>query len=149
MKVILRHSVEKIGERGDILEVKPGFGRHYLIPRGLAFLATKGNLARFAEEKHVFETREAKGLVSLQTVARKLNKVSLTAQLKVGEEDKVFGSVTAITIHDLLSEQGLEVDKKDIILEEPIKALGSYKIPIKLHKKVEAKIKLYVVSKSE
>jgi len=149
MKVILRHNVENVGERGNIVDVKPGYGRNYLIPKGLAYTATKGNIAKFSEEKRVFDTREAKELVGVQEIAKKLNKISLTAQVKIGEEEKVFGSVTAITIHDLLTEQGFEIDKKIILLDEPIKSLGQYKIPIKLHSQVEAKVKLWVVKEPE
>ncbi len=149
MKIILRTDIENIGSRGDIIKVKSGHARNYLIPMGYAYLATKGNQARFRQEKLVGEAKEAKELTGLQEFAKKLSKATITAQVKVGEEEKVFGSVTSITIHDLLSEQGFVIDKKNILLDEPIKALGSYKISIKLHPKVETKIKLWVVKEAK
>ncbi len=149
MKIILRTDIENIGTRGDTIKVKPGYARNFLIPKGFAYLATKGNQARFNQEKKVSEAKEAKELSGLQDFAKKLSKITITAQVKVGEEEKVFGSVTSITIHDLLSDQGFVVDKKNIILDDPIKALGSYKIPVKLHPKVETQIKLWVVKEAK
>lgn len=145
MKIILREDVDRLGHRGDIVTVKDGYARNYLIPQKLAFLATPGNLRTFEEEKKQLGVRENKAHRSADQMAKKLKSVSITATVEVGDEDRVFGSVTAQTISALLKEKGFEVDKKKILLEEPIKALGVYTIPIKLHSDVQGKVKVWVV----
>jgi large subunit ribosomal protein L9 len=145
MKVILRKEVESLGNVGDIIEVKAGYARNYLIPRGFALKADKQNIKLLEDEQQKVLLKISKDKKSAQKMAEKLNTVSCTATVTVGEEDRVFGSVTTQEIADLLKDKGFEIDRKKIILDEPIKALGIYDIPIKLHSEVEAKIKVWVV----
>jgi large subunit ribosomal protein L9 len=145
MKIILRDDVERLGQKGDIITVKDGYARNFLIPRGLALRATPGNMRTFEEEKKQLDVREHKTRRLADQFAKKLRSVSITATVSVGDEDRVFGSVTAQTISNLLKEKGFDIDKKKILLEEPIKALGVYTIPIKLHSDVQGKVKVWVV----
>ncbi|MFQ6615820.1 MAG: 50S ribosomal protein L9 [Fidelibacterota bacterium] len=144
-EVILRKAVEGLGEAGDLVQVKAGYARNYLVPRGLAVPATPGNLRAAEEERKKGEIREKKRAEEARKLSEKLQQVELTAPVQVGEEDRVFGSVTAMTIADLLKEQGVTVDRKDVLLEEPIKALGVYTVPVKLHPEVEGAVKVYVI----
>jgi len=145
MKIILKNDMDTLGKAGEIVDVKPGYARNYLIPSDNAIKATRSNLKAFQEEQKLFERRELKGQKEAQVLAAKLEKVSLTATVQVGEEDKVFGSITSQNIADLLKENGFDIDRKKIVLEEPLKALGVYDIPVKLHHQVEAKVKVWVV----
>lgn len=145
MKVILREDVSGLGKRGALVSVKDGFARNYLIPQGLALQAKPSNIKAFEEEKKQHDVRENKAQRLADQLAKKLKSVSITAAVSVGEEDRVFGSVTAQTISVLLQEKGFDIDKKKILLDEPIKALGVYTIPIKLHHDIQGKIKLWVV----
>ena len=145
MKVILRKDFESVGKAGDIAVVKNGYARNFLIPQGIAFMADKRNIQLLESEKQQQQVKVSKDKKEAELLAEKLNKVSCTATVNVGEEDKVFGSVTTQTIADLLKDQDVMIDRKKIVLNEPIKALGIYTIPIKLHSEVEAKIKLWVV----
>lgn len=145
MKVILKKDFDSLGKAGDIVEVKQGYARNFLIPSNLAIAATPSNLLSFREEKKLSEKRELKGKKEAELLAAKLEKISLTATVQVGEEDKVFGSVTSQNITDMLKDQGYEIDRRKIQLDEPLKALGVYDIPVKLHHDVEAKVKVWVV----
>jgi large subunit ribosomal protein L9 len=145
MKVILRKEHEKLGQVGSMVEVKPGYARNYLIPKGLAYPATEGNLQALAEEKRQAERRAVKDLKSSEKLAAELEKVSITLQMKVGEDEKLFGSVTSQMIADALKEKGFTIDKRVIDLEEPIKALGIYNVNVKLHQSVTGKVKVWVV----
>jgi len=145
MKVILKKDFEKVGKVGDVVKVKDGYARNYLIPQGIALKADTSNIKLLEAERKLVQTRLDKDKKSAEKLAEELSKISCTATVTVGEEDKVFGSVTSQTIADLLKDKGVEIDKKKILLDEPIKALGIYTIPIKLHSDVEAKIKLWVV----
>ena len=145
MKVILRKDIEKLGNAGDIVTVKDGYARNYLLPRGLAVPATPGNLRAIEEEKKLAELRANREKRAAEKLAEKLNSVSVTATVSVGEEDKIFGAVTTQMIADLLKEKGYDIDRRKIHLEEPIKALGIYDVPIKLHPEVEATVKVWVV----
>lgn len=145
MKVIIRKDFESLGTIGDIVEVKDGYARNYLIPQGIALKADKKNIKLLESEQKQMQVKLSKDRRSAEKLAEKLNTVSCTATVTVGEEDKVFGSVTSQDIADLLTDKGFEIDRKKILLDEPIKALGIYTIPIKLHSDVEAKIKLWVV----
>lgn len=145
MDVILRQDVDNLGERGAKVSVARGYARNYLIPRKLAVAATEGNLRMLQEEEKLRDVRENKVKRHSDRLAQKLGKVSVTAEVQVGEEDKLFGSVTSGDIEELLKGQGYEIDKKLIQLDEPIKALGVYTVPIKLHKDVECAIKVWVV----
>lgn len=145
MKVILRKDYESLGKIGDVVEVKPGFARNFLIPRNIAYAALKGNLRALEEEKKVHAKREQKELANSEKLASELEKFSVTIPVQVGEEDKIFGTVTSQMIADALAEKGYEIDKRKIEIEEPIKSLGIYGVNIKLHSKVNAKIKVWVV----
>lgn len=145
MKVILKKTVENVGAEGTVVEVKDGFARNYLIPRNLAIMASAGSMKVYEEEKKQNEIQKVKEKKNAEKLAKDLAKVSCTIKVKAGEEDKIFGSVTAANIADLLKEQGFEIDKKKIVLEEPIKALGVYTIPVKVHPDVEAAVKIWVV----
>jgi len=147
VEVILRKTVESLGDRGDKVKVARGYARNYLIPRKLAIEATPANLRTFAEEEKLGTVRENKIQRQSERLAEKLKKVSVTAAVQVGEEDKLFGSVTSHDIEELLRGQGFEVDRKRILLDEPLKALGVYTVPIKLHTDVECAIKVWVVKK--
>jgi large subunit ribosomal protein L9 len=147
VKVILKESVENLGERGDTVNVARGFARNYLIPRDLAVEATEGNERMYAEEEKLREVRENKIRRQAERLSDKLKKVSVTASVQVGEDDRLFGSVTSHDIEELLRAQGFDIDRKKIQLDEPLKALGVYTIPIKLHREVECAIKVWVVKK--
>lgn len=145
MKVILKKDFESVGKLGEIVEVKNGHARNYLIPQGIALKADEKNIRILETERRQMELRLNKDKKSAEKLAEQLNKISCTAAVTVGEEDKVFGSVTTQDISDLLKDKGFDIDRKKILLDESIKALGIYTIPIKLHTEVEAKIKLWVV----
>ncbi|MFC1724950.1 50S ribosomal protein L9 [candidate division KSB1 bacterium] len=145
MKVILRQDYDSLGKIGDIVEVKPGFARNFLLPKSIAMTVSKGNLKTLEAEKRQDLIKVNKEKLAAEKLAEELGKVSLTASVAVGGEDKIFGSVTSQTISDLLKDKGYDIDKKKIILEEPIKALGIYTINIKLYHDVEGKVKVWVV----
>jgi len=145
MEVILRQAVESVGKPGDVVDVKAGYARNYLLPRGLAFLATEGNKKRITMEKARLEAAENERIGAAQSIANKLEQVSLTFSARVGEEEKLFGSVTAADIAQQLHAQGFEIEKRQIDLHEPIKSLGVYKVPIKLHAEVKPEIRVWVI----
>ncbi len=145
MKIILRKDVDTLGKAGDVVSVKDGYARNYLIPRGIAFEATEGALRQVEEEKKQQARRLEKERTIAENLAVQLEKISITIKMKVGEEEKLFGSVTAQMIADALTEKGITIDKRLIELEEPLKALGIYDVPIKLHGGVVSKIKVWIV----
>ena len=145
MKVILRQDQENLGEAGAIINVKPGYARNYLIPQGFAMTASPQNMKRFENEKKQMNWRKEQEKRKAEELAKTLENVSCTITVQVGEEDKLFGSVTSQNISESLESQGYEIDKRKIQLEEPIKSLGIYSVPIKLHTEVEAKVKVWVV----
>jgi large subunit ribosomal protein L9 len=145
MEIILRQSVENLGKPGDIVKVSPGYARNYLLPRGLAYEATPGNRKRIAMEKARLEAAEAERIKTAQSLAERLESVQLTFSARVGDEEKLFGSVTASDIAHQLQAQGFDVEKKQIDLHEPIKSLGVYKIPIRLHAEVKPEIRVWVI----
>lgn len=145
MKVILRQNHESLGQVGDIVDVKDGFARNFLIPRKIAYAALKGNIQALEEEKKTIEKKLQQEVRTAEGLSTDLEKVSVSIPVQVGEEDKIFGSVTTQMIADALKEKGFEIDKRKIEIEEPIKALGIYGISIKLHTNVTAKIKVWVV----
>jgi large subunit ribosomal protein L9 len=144
-EVILRQAVENVGQPGDIVKVSPGYARNYLLPRGLAFQATPGNRKRIEAERSRLEAAENARRDAARTIADRLEQVSLTFSARVGEEDKLFGSVTAADIVQQLQAQGFEIEKRQVDLHEPIKALGVYKVPIRLHADVKPEIKVWVI----
>lgn len=149
MKIILRDDVENVGKVGEVVTVKDGFARNFLIPRKLAIPATTGNLRAIGTVKLQKDQRDKKRLREADRIKMGLEKISCTAEVQVGEEDKVFGSVTSAHIAELLKEQGFEIDRRDILLDDPLKALGVYTVDVKLEREVIAKLKVWVVKKSE
>ncbi|MGD1044737.1 MAG: 50S ribosomal protein L9 [Bacteroidota bacterium] len=145
MKVILRKDSEKLGRVSEVISVKDGYARNYLIPRGIAYEATDGSLRQLEEENKQQSRRTDKEHFQAETLAAKLEKVSITIKMKVGEEEKLFGSVTAQMIADALIEKEITLDKRQIELEEPLKALGIYDVPVKLSGGVSGKIKVWIV----
>ena len=144
-EVILRQAIENVGQPGDIVKVSPGYARNYLLPRGLAYAATPGNRKRIEMERARLEAAENDRRAAAQALADQLAPVSLTFSARVGEEDKLFGSVTAADIAQQLHAQGFEIEKRQIDLHEPIKTLGVYKVPIRLHADVKPEIKVWVI----
>lgn len=145
MKVILRQNHESLGQIGDLVDVKEGFARNFLIPRKIAYVALKGNIKALEEEKKIFLKKKQHEFSTAENLAAELEKVSVSIPVQVGEEDKIFGSVTTQMIADSLKEKGFDIDKRKIEIEEPIKSLGIYGISIKVHANVNAKIKVWVV----
>lgn len=145
MKVILRQDFETLGKIGQVVDVKDGYARNFLFPRGIAYAALKGNVKALEEEKKSVEKRNLQELKAAESLAAELESVSVTIPVQVGEEDKIFGTVTTQMIADALKEKGQEIDKRKIEIEEPIKSLGIYGVSLKLHPNVSAKIKVWVV----
>ncbi len=145
MEIILRQSVENLGKPGDIVKVSPGYARNYLLPRGLAYEATPGNRKRIAMEKARLEAAEGERIKAAQSLAERLEAVQLTFSARVGDEEKLFGSVTTADIAQQLEAQGFDIEKRQIDLHEPIKSLGVYKIPVRLHAEVKPEIKVWVI----
>lgn len=145
MEVILRAAVENLGHPGDIVTVSPGYGRNYLLPRGLAYAATPGNKKRMEQERQRLETAEASRRTTAAQLGERLEQVSLTFSARVGDEGKLFGSVTAADIVHQLESQGFDIEKRQIDLHEPIRSLGVYRVPIRLHADVKPEIKVWVI----
>jgi len=145
MEVLLKKEVKNLGKQGDIVKVKDGFGRNYLLPKGLAALATAKNLKILEHEKLKESKVLEKVKKSAEEVAERLKKISCTIIRHAGEEDKLFGSVTSMDIAESLSNEGFEIDKKDILLDEPLKKLGVYQIPVKVHPEITVEVKVWVV----
>jgi large subunit ribosomal protein L9 len=148
MQVILREDVENLGNTGEMVTVKDGYARNYLIPRGLAVLATPRNVRRLDHEKRVIGQRDSKRQKDAQSLKERIEALSLTIAKHTGEEEKLFGSVTNRDIAEALKEEsGLDIDRKAIHLEQPIKSLGVYSVNVKLTRDVIATLKLWVVAK--
>ena len=145
MKVILLKDIETLGSAGEVVEVKNGYGRNFLIPRNEALVASVANMAQFESRRKQQETLAERDRRAAEALAKKLEAESITAQVKVGEEDRLFGSVTAQNIAELLDEKGYEVDRRAIHLEDPIRELGVYNVEVRLHPEVAAAVKLWVV----
>jgi len=145
MDVILRHAVENLGKPGDVVKDKNGNARNYLLPHNLAYEATPGNLKRIQQERDRLEAAENQRRGTAQELATKLEQVSLTFAARVGEEGKLFGSVTAADIAQQLEQQGHHIEKRQVDLHEPIKALGVYRVPIRLHADVKPEIRVWVI----
>jgi large subunit ribosomal protein L9 len=145
MDVILRSDVENLGKTGEVVTVKNGYARNYLLPRGLAYEATEGNKKRLdAEKGHKAKKHQAE-VGAAKDIAAKLEAVSLTFTMKAGEGDKLFGSVTASDVAERLKAEGFALDKKAVDLEEPLRALGVYKVPVRLHAEVKPEVRVWVV----
>ena len=146
MKIILKQSVDTLGKAGDIVQVKSGYGRNYLIPKGLGVLATPSMINAIMQEIERKAIKEAKSKENLKIIANKLNTIKLTFALKAGEDDKLFGSVTTQMISDSLNEKGYKVDKKYIAVDETIKTLGNYSAIVDFGDDISAKVKLKVIA---
>jgi large subunit ribosomal protein L9 len=146
MEVILRQAVDKLGHPGDIVKVSAGYARNFLLPRGVAYEATPGNKKRIAQEKDRLQAAENLRVAGAQELAARLEQVSLTFSARVGDEGKLFGSVTSADIQQQLEAQGFSmIEKRMIDLHEPIRALGIYKVPVKLHADVKPEVKVWVI----
>lgn len=145
MKVILTESMDRLGDAGEVVVVKDGYARNFLIPRKLALAANKGNMAVYEEVRRQREAQNSRAKREAEKLAKDLVKASCTVPVAVGEEDRIFGSVTAQQIADLLKEQGFDLDRRTVELEEPIRSLGVYDITIRLHAEVEVLVKVWVV----
>ena len=149
MKVILKQDVENVGRKGDILNVAPGFGRNFLLPRKLALEVTASNMKMVEVERKSLKKKVELERVSFQGLIERLNQVSLSFARKAGEKDHIFGSVSAGDIKDALDKLGFEIDKKKIALDEPLKRLGNYTVAIKVFHDDKAEIKVAVVKEEE
>ncbi len=147
MKIILRQNYETLGNIGEVVEVKDGFARNYLIPRQLAYRATPGAMRAIETDKKRFQAQQSRLEAEARAQAQKLESVSITIPMRVGEEDRLFGSVTSPMIAEELMRQGHEVDRRNIQLDEPIRHLGMFDVPVKLHTNVIASLKVFVVNK--
>jgi large subunit ribosomal protein L9 len=148
MKVILKHDVEKLGRKGDVVNVAPGFGRNFLIPRKLALEVTASNLKMIEIERQALKKKAEVERQSFQGLIQKLGQVTLTFPRRAGEKDVIFGSVSAGDIKEALDKLGFEVDKKKIHLDEPIKRLGNFTVPIKVYHEDKAEVKIVVVKET-
>lgn len=144
MQVILKENLKNLGKIGDIVNVKDGYARNYLIPKGLAIDATAKNIRALEHAKRVVMEKAKKLVNTAQSLAEKISATEVTIKAKAGEEDKLFGSVTAIDVAEALKEKGLEVDRKKIVIEEPIKRLGIHTVYVKLHPEVTAQLTVKV-----
>jgi large subunit ribosomal protein L9 len=144
MKLILREEVSNLGKGGEVVDVKPGYGRNFLLPRGLAVLANTRNIREIEHQKQVATAKAAKLKASAQAVAKRLAETPITLKRKVGEQDKLYGSVTALDVAEALAARGLEIDRRTIDLVEPIKTVGDFDVPVKLHSDVVGKVKVTV-----
>ena len=145
MEVILRQHVDNLGKRGEIVKVADGYARNYLLPRKLALPATDGNRKHVERERRIMETREAEEKGQAESMAARLATVEIVVARRVGETEQLYGSVTAADIADFLGEKGFEVDRRKLILPEPIKTLGDHTVPLKLHRDVSVPLKVRVV----
>ncbi len=149
MKIILLDKVDKLGNKGDIVEVADGYARNYLIPKKLAVAATPSNLKAWEAEQRLLKSKEEKAKAKAEKIARRINKTTVTIKVKVGEEGKLFGAVSSIDILNALRGKGIEVEKGMIRLEEALRQTGTFKVPIKLHPEVEASLKVVVAPEED
>jgi large subunit ribosomal protein L9 len=149
VKVVLREDVDHLGDRGQIVNVAPGYARNYLIPKGLAYTATEGNLRVLELEKRAWARREAKDAEEARGLAARIGGVQLTVTKRAGENGLLYGSVTSSEIAELLAAQGVAVDRRKIRLDDPIKQVGTFTVPVRLHRQVTADVSLQVVAASE
>ena len=145
MEVILREDIEKLGSRGEVVKVAPGYARNFLIPKRLAVMATESNKKIVEQERQAHLRKEAKQIGEAQDLAKIMSGVSVTITQKAGENDQLFGSVTSKDVGDALAAKNYTIDRRKIQLDEPIKQLGEYKVPVRLHKDVTAEITVLVV----
>jgi large subunit ribosomal protein L9 len=144
MEVILREDVDKLGRRGDVVKVAEGYGRNFLLPRGLAMAVSEANKAMIAKERKAHELRAAKEKAEFESVAQRVASLRFIAPRKVGEHDVLYGSVTSGDIAEFLKAKGIEIDKRKVQLDEPIKKLGEHEVSVKLHPEVTANLRVLV-----
>lgn len=149
VEVILRTDVDNLGSEGDLVDVRAGYARNYLIPQGLALRATEGNRRRIEEERRQRSRAAVRDKLIAGELAEQLEGRSLTFTVRAGEEGRLFGSVTAADIASALAEEEIEVDRRKIVLEEPIKELGVYRVPVDLHTEVQPELRIWVVAQEE
>ena len=147
VQVVLTEDLPNVGESGELVRVKPGYARNFLIPRGLAALATKNNVKRIEHEKRVAAARAVKARAEAETLAKRLGTIRLTLNAKTGEDEKMYGSITSRDVEEALIESGFEIDRRKIVME-PIKALGDHKITVKIAAGIDAEISVEVLAKS-
>ncbi len=145
MKIVLRQDVDKLGKRGEVVKVANGYARNYLVPKRLALQATPGNLKRVELEHRRLEVRHVRERGEAKELAGRLSSISCTVARKVGENDVLYGSVTNADIAAFLEKEGFVIDKRKIVLEEPLKTLGIYNVPVRLHPEVTVEVKVWVV----
>ena len=149
MEVILRTHVDNVGKRGEIVKVADGYARNYLLPRKLALPATDGNRKHVERERKIVEAREATEKSQADAIAARLSGIDIAIERRVGDTEQLYGSVTAVDIADFLKTQGFEIDRRKLILPEPIKTVGEHNVPLKLHREVSAPLKVKVVKEGE
>jgi large subunit ribosomal protein L9 len=147
MQVILKEDIHNLGKSGDLVSVKPGYGRNYLIPQGLAVVATAGNVKQVEHQKKLIAARNTKLAKDAQAMVDRLAQLELQIERQAGEEDRLFGSVTTRDIEEALRDKGVTIDHKKIVLDEPIKTIGFHTVEIKLGQSVRGKVKVVVVAK--
>ncbi|HZT40208.1 MAG TPA: 50S ribosomal protein L9 [Bryobacteraceae bacterium] len=148
MEVILRQDIEKLGSRGQVVNVAPGYARNFLLPKRLAVAATDANKKIVEQERQAHLRREAKALSDAQELAKMMANVSVTISQKAGENDQLFGSVTPKDIAEAIARQGYNIERRQVQLDEPIKQLGDYRVPIRLHREVIIEVPVAVVRES-
>ena len=149
MQIILTQDVANLGAAGELVSVRPGYGRNYLVPRGMAVTATAANVHKLEHDKRVIAKKVAKERAGAEALAEKINLMTLQFDRQVGEEDKLFGSVTSRDIAEMLKKTGIEIDHRWVVMDQPIKALGKYEVQVKLGSGVTASCKFFVVSKAK
>ena len=149
MEVILREDVEKLGTRGQLVKVTPGYARNFLLPKKLAVAATEANKKIVEQERQAHLRREAKLVADASDLAKMMANVSVTITQKAGENEQLFGSVTSKDIAEALEKQGYTIDRRKVVLDEPIKTLGEFKVPLRLHREVTTEIGVNVVKEEE
>ncbi|MDP2311339.1 MAG: 50S ribosomal protein L9 [Pseudomonadota bacterium] len=145
MKVILQEEVANLGTTGEVVEVADGYGRNYLLPRSLAVLADERNTRRLDHQRRLAAARQSKVLAAAKELAAKISGTAVSIKRQAGAEDKIFGSVTNQDVQEALAAQGVEVDRRNIVLAEPIRNIGVFQVPVKVHRDVEASVKVYVI----
>jgi large subunit ribosomal protein L9 len=145
MKVILQEEVANLGITGQVVDVADGYGRNYLLPRSLAVLADERNTHRLEHQKRLAAARQAKVIAAAKELAAKIGGTAVSIKRQAGAEDKIFGSVTNQDVQEALAAQGVEVDRRNIVLPEPIRNIGVFQVPVKVHRDVEVNVKVYVI----
>ncbi len=148
MEIILKQPVEKLGDVGERMNVSNGYARNYLIPKGFAIQATKQNIENLERQQRVLNQRKKKELKYAEKIANKIRSLACVLKRQAGEQEKLFGSVTSIDIAQFLKEQGIEIDRKKIQLDEPLKSLGTHRVPIEVHSKITVELKVKVQKKA-